>query len=333
MSLAYSFVAPRQDRFGRYNRFLHFTFRRFLDDQMRARHVLTSFFCVASVLFIPSFGAVRADTLSGTGGNWQNWTQTQLFQGTSPTPGIPYWNNDSGDGVRGNVGWCLTGGSSVCTMAGSPGAALPYFGTAAAGPVANVSFTSAGTPLTLSLAAILTDETLSSQFDVFGYYVVPVSGLPTLVPLFSTKPGGSQAVVGSTATLNLAPGTNYGFYVENSLGAGGPDESDFFFYMNSTLNNNTFDGGAPVAGPDSDQHFAIFQTSNGYVVGDVDAFACTSASQQGSGPCIMPSQFDYNDLVVTVSPSPTPEPATFGLIGLSVIVLAGFFGRKRQTAA
>jgi hypothetical protein len=287
-------------------------------------------FTIAVVLVFP-LGAIRADTLIGTGGAWQSgWTQAQLVQGTSPTPGTPYWNNLSGDGIQGDIGWCLTGGSPTCVMAGSPGAPLPYYGTAAGGSVSSMSFTSSGS--SLSLAAIITNETTAGQYDIFGYYVVPTSGAPTLVPLFSTQPGASQAMVGSTATLNLAAGTNYGFYVENVQGAGGPNESDYLFYMNSALNDNVFDGGTPTAGPDSLQHFAIFQNSNGYVVGDVDAYACASPSQQGSSPCIMASQFDYNDLIVTVSPT-TPEPATLGLMGIGVILGAGLLRRKLRHSA
>jgi hypothetical protein len=295
---------------------------------MRARHVRSSLVFVTTILFVLSFGAAWADTLNGAGGSWQSWTQAQLFQGTAPTPGTPYWNNDSGDGFRGNIGWCLTGGSPTCNMAGSPGAALPYFGTATGGSVANMFFTSAGTPLNLTLSGILTAETTASQDDVFGYYVVPASGSPTLIPLFSTLPGPSQSAVGSTVTLSLAAGTNYGFYVENVQGGGGAAESDFFFYMNSALNNNTFDNGPPAAGPDSDQHLAAFQTAGGYIIGDVDAFACTGLSQQGNSPCVAQSQFDYNDLIVTISPGNAPEPATFGLIGVGMILSVALLRRK-----
>jgi len=295
---------------------------------LRSRHACAAYIFTIAVMLLLPFGAARADTLNGTGGAWQSgWTQTQLVQGASPTPGTPYWNNLSGDGNQGNIGWCLTGGGATCVMAGSPGVPLPYYGTATAGSVGSMSFTSSGSSLNLSLAGIFTNETTAVQYDIFGYYVVPASGSPTLVPLFSTRPGAAQATVGSTATLNLSAGTNYGFYVENVQG-GGSAESDFFFYMNSALNDNTFNNGTPMAGPDADQHFAIFQSSNGYVIGDVDAFACASPSQQGSTPCIMPNQFDYNDLVVTVSPASTPEPASLGLIGVGVILGAGLLRRK-----
>lgn len=292
---------------------------------MRMTQIRKSSFFAASLLMVFPFGAATADTINGAGGGWQSWSSANLYQGTSPTPGTPYWNNSSGDGYRGNVGWCVAGGSSVCSMPNSPGAAMPYYGTASGGSVANMYLTSAGAPLTLSVSTIITDEkSLGAGYDVFGYYVVPASGSPTLVPLFSTL----SATVGSTAPLDLASGTNYGFYIENIKGGGTGSETDYTWYMNSGLNNvSLVSGGTPLLGPDSLQHFAIFQTSNGYIIGDVDGDGCT-----GNPTCVPPNQFDYNDFVINLSPA-TPEPATAGLMAISLLLLGGFVWRKLHHSA
>ena len=291
------------------------------------------FLLAASILFlIPC--VLTADTLSGGGGSWQSgWTQAQLYGSSSPTPGTPYWNNASGDnpGPRlGNIGWCLTGGNTVCNVAGDPGT-LPYYGLSSGGAVSDMFFTSSGVPLTLSILGIHTDQTsISNGLDIFGYYVLPASGSPTLVPLFNT----SQAGTGSTTTLDLSSGTAYGFYLENIHGPGGPDESDIYFLTNSGSNYNTYHG-STNPGPDSYQHFAVFQTADGYIVGDVDGYACPTPAQQGQSSCIVSSEFDYNDVIVGIAPAaPTvPEPATLGLIGVSGLLLAVKMRRKLQISA
>lgn len=271
----------------------------------------------AGILALCPFSMASADTINGTGGAWQaasSWTQSQLADGTSPTPGTPYWNNESGDGPKGNIGWCLTGGGSTCTMIGSPGTTLPYFGSASGASVSNMFFTSSGVPLTLTLDGINTNEKVADAFDIFGYYIITGGTPGALVPLFSTQPGGSQSSVGSTAFLSLTAGTNYGFYIENVKGRQTGPESDYIFEMSGQNTELTL-------GPDNLQHFAVFQTSSGYLIGDQDGVGCTT-----NVACVNPIDFDYNNLIV--SANPIPEPATIGLIAISSLLLGGLLRQK-----
>lgn len=274
----------------------------------------------AGILALLPYGMASADTITGTGGSLQSassWSQSQLVDGTSPTPGTPYWNNSSGDGPKGNIGWCLTGGSSTCTMAGAPGTTLPYFGAAGGSSVSNMFFTSSGVPLTLTVDGIHTNETTANAFDVFGYYTITGGTPGSLVPLFTTNPSGSAASAGSTATLSLTAGTNYGFYIENIKGFGTANESDYIFEMSGQNQELTL-------GPDNLQHFAVFQTSSGYVIGDQDGVGCTT-----NVACVNPLYFDYNNFVVTTTA--VPEPGTVGLIALSLLLLGGLLRRRLQT--
>ncbi len=278
---------------------------------------------VAGILALFAFNMASADTLTGAGGGWQpasSWTQSQLVDGTHATPGTPYWNNASGDGFQGNIGWCLTGGSATCTMLGSPNATAAFFGTGGGGSVQSMFFTSAGAPLALTLAGIHTDETTADYFDVFGYYLTNASGTPiggSLHPIFSTQPGGPQSSVGSTALLSLTSGTTYGFYIENVKGRDKGMEADYFFYMDTPSNVEL------SLGPDNSQHFAIFQASSGYIIGDEDGVGCTN-----NPACVLPTQFDFNNIIVTAS-TPVPEPRTAALILLS-LPLAGCLLRRRR---
>jgi hypothetical protein len=286
---------------------------------MRRSKIQQSVFLSVILLAAFSFTAANADTLNG-GGTWQSaasWTQSQLVI-DSKTPGgtlgTPYWNNYSGDGSKGNVGWCLTGGSSVCTMSGAPGTALPYFGNGTAA-VANMYFTSSGSPISLTVDGIHTNETIAEAYDVFGYYVVPTSGSPTLHALFTTNPGSSPASVGSTASFIVPSGSNYGYYIENIKGGGTPLESDYIFYMNDAFDQEL------SLGPDGLQHFAVFQNGASYIIGDIDGVGCTN-----NVACVAPVDFDYQDILVTAVN--TPEPTTIGLMGTSLLLLGGFVGRK-----
>lgn len=284
---------------------------------MRLLKIKQTMVVAASVSAALCLGSANADTLNGSGGSWQSassWTQAQLYGGTSPTPGTPYWNNNSGDGPKGNIGWCLTGGSTTCTMSGGPNTTLPYFGTSSGASVANMYFTSTGLPVSLTVDGIHTNEIIADAYDVFGYYEVPASGTPNLIPLLSTNPSGaSPATVGSTVTFD--PTGNYGYYIENIKGAGTAFESDYFFYMNDGWDQEL------SLGPDSLQHFAVFQDGSNYIIGDVDGVGCTN-----NVACVAPTDFDYQDIVITATN--TPEPTTLGLMGGSLLLLGGLLRRK-----
>jgi hypothetical protein len=287
---------------------------------MRATPILNSLSLISACFLAIFVFTAKADTLSGAGGSWQSWNQSQLvINGTTPggTLGTPYWNNYSGDGPKGNIGWCLTGGGTTCMMSASPASTLPYFGTNTGGSVSNMYFTSNGTPLGLSLTllGINTNETNSDFYDVFGYYLL--SSPTTLHPLFSSLGLSKGPVYGDNARLNLPSGTQYGFYIENIKGAPTNSPSNYIFYMDSALDQDL------SLGPDGLQHFAIFQNGSSYVIGDVDGVGCDPTKNLA---CVNPIDFDFNDLIVTETA--IPEPSTFGLIGLSALLLAGLLRRN-----
>jgi hypothetical protein len=281
-------------------------------------------------LALSAGGAVAsADSLNGTG-SWQaSWsTATLAVDGSSVSVGTPYWNNASGDGPKANVGWCLTGGGACSMPAGTPGV-LSYYGNGGAS-ANSMYFTSTGTPLNISLQTLLTTQkSTASGYDLFGYYLAGGSGQapssPDLNPLFDSR----TDVPGNNLTLSsLTAGENYGFYIENVQGAGTANQTNYFYFMDSA--SNTATGSMPADGL---QHFAAFDGGSGtYFLGDVDADACQNGFLVGNSPCVPGSQFDYNNMVVEITPNAggnTPEPASFALMSGGLVVLAAVIRRKK----
>lgn len=260
----------------------------------------------------------QADTVAGTG-DWQSWSAANLIQGVSPTPGLPYWNNLSGDGSRYNIGWCITGGGN-CTIPGTPGN-VPYFGPNGSDAPSDMAFVNSNYAVTATLEAAITN---SRSIDVFGWYALNTDGsIGPLHPLFSPSDSAGLA-------QTFTPSSRYGFYVEQDQGTAiDPFASKYLFFMDSAENRVE---GYPNPS-DNLQHFAVFDaqtgTANGttpYYIGAVDTRACTP---NGSGTCDSTANFDYNDFIVRLDTVDSPEPATLGLLLCSLILSAALLRQRR----
>lgn len=263
------------------------------------RNFQSSSFVVLALLMTASLAA-RADTLNGAG-SWQSWSPSIL--GTS---GVPFWNNASGEGPNYNIGWCLAGGGN-CSISNPPGA-LPYFGNGTA-DVNNMWFSSGGSGVTLSLRGVFTSQdSVASGIDYIGYYTLDPSGM-----VMSTKQlFAASDSLGSTAFFTISPNTNYGFYLENVLGQGQSTETDTWLFMDSSQNYDN--RGNPLTPL---QHIAVFQNgASGYYLAFEDCI---------SQPC----DLDYNDMIVQMSASPTPEPASTALAGLGLLGFGLLLGRYK----
>jgi len=294
---------------------------------MYARRTQFVIIWISLNIFVPV--AARSDTLNGLAGRWQSWDASQLTGGAQNL-GFPYWNNLSGDGPNANIGWCLIGGGS-CDAGGIPLGAVPYYGTATGGSVSNLYFTSSGESVTFGLKLTLTNANGGANgLDVFGYYLTNSTGTAILsrTPLFT-----ASSTIGSQVVLPFPANQNYGFYIENIAGLGTPDETDYFFYTNSSA--NSANGSMPA---DTLQHFAIFQVLAGtnYVLGTVDGNACQPPLFTGmNSPCVPATEFDYNDIVVSLqfgsgNQTSTPEPVSAGLVGVALLGVICLSRRKNR---
>src|SRR5581483_6394923 len=237
------------------------------------------------------------------GGAWQNWTAASLGTASNPTYGSPYWNHSSGDGGVNNIGWCLVGGGN-CSISTTPGA-IPFFGNGTAA-TSNMWFSTGGSGVTVSLRGVFTSQTqlvpVTAGIDYFGYYLADATGAPIagseqqLMTAADTVP--------TDASFNIAPNQNYGFYIENVQGLGGPDETRYWYFMNSA--SNIASNGTPLT---SLQHFAIFDGSGSLFMGMEDDWSNAADA-------------DYNDLIVEITATPTggaPEPTSMALAALGFL--------------
>jgi hypothetical protein len=256
---------------------------------------LKSYRFISTVFLLASLSVyASADTLTGNG-SWQTWNSSVLA-----STGSPYWNSVSGDGAQYNIGWCLAGGGN-CSISTPPGA-LSYYGSGTSA-ASTMSFTNSGSSQQATLQGVFTNQnglpnsSGLNGLDYFGWYSVSGSTISTHQLFTSTSSIGSAA--------DFSPTSTYGFYLENVQSAGLPYEADYFWFMNDSLD---YVSGTGVLDSGT-QHFAAFAAANGFYIGAEDTPAPSS-------------DFDYNDMIVSVAP--IPEPAFLGLLGggLGLLVLA-----------
>jgi hypothetical protein len=246
-------------------------------------------FIVALLLLIAS-PAAFADSVLGLSGGWQTWSTASL----STQNGIPYWNHDSWDGPGMNIGFCMAGTGNCTTQLSPAPGALPYWGASGGAAVPSFYFLTSNPGG--SQAALKVEIAGYANINILGWFAYdPTTGKIVGTPQIIFA---GPASAGATATF--VPTQYYGFFLQ--VGTNGP-----IYYTVSGLN----------VSDTNRQHFVVFQGANqNFWIGAED----------------LPSShtdFDYNDMVVRISP--VPEPGTLVLLGTGLIGIAGLVRRKAKS--
>jgi hypothetical protein len=266
-------------------------------------------------------GGLLADTVTSATGSFSLFpsgfaSSTPAWVGVGDPPateGTPFWNNPSQDTGTGgshmmNIGYVLTdsgGLEGTPSVIGTDTVADDFTAADGADP-ASFSFVSAATAYNISL--IFADSSLdtgkAAQGTVFGYYVGS-----TFTPIYT--PDNTNSPIDTLPFDPTTAGNSYGFYATVCYGAGACE-----IYTTGNGNSGNSSGAADW------NHFALFELASGnYVIGFEDG---NSFGGEAYG--------DYNDVVVELSaagdPPQAPEPGSIATMGLGLLGLSIYLGRK-----
>lgn len=273
---------------------------------------------IASAAIFVASGSLLADTVASATGAFSAFpagfassTPAWINASTPPTPnGTPFWNNPSADTGAGgshdvNIGDLLTdsiGFAGTPSVIGSDTVTEDFTGAGGTDPTA-FNFVSSATAYSIALlfAESSLDTGNPAQGTVFGYYVGN-----TYTPLYT--PTGTNSPTAGVPFDPTTAGNDYGFYATVCYGAG--------LCETYTTGNGNFGN---VSGAAGWNHFALFELASGsYVIALEDT---NVYGGEGLG--------DFNDVVVELHATTTPEPDAVALMTIGLAFLGGaYFWRK-----
>ena len=292
----------------------------------------------AAALLMPA--AALADAITSPGAAFVSVPLT--FQSTTGSNGgleVPFWNNNSLDGLNMNGGYFLTGSNPIKGMTtdylSSTGGFGDYLSTGGAAPDAPADFSFLQSGLTDQITLLYSNggANMTTTYGTqIGFYNVADPSQKVILfdhgTLYNPAAGS-----GGVYNNNLSPESpfsvstfaDYGIFANTCRYTSNGSIACSTFYSDTALN------------PDEGlmhQHFAIFenpQDPQTYFVAFKDIFGLNSTEGYG----------DFNDAIfeIQTTTSPihtvltTPEPATFSIIGLGLLGLGLLRRRRAQKTA
>jgi hypothetical protein len=274
---------------------------------------------VAMVAVLPTMAF--GDTISA--GSLVAFPSTPLTgTGTSGVQGNPYWNDFSLDGTNKNVGYFLTGTGGF--SGGTNYAPTKELTNGTANPVnAQTAFNFVRDSTTEALVMLgafsnFGGMAAGTPFDVVGWYETDSTGTVNGTKHQLYAGGTEVGAIGTSMAFN--PTAFYGFYITTCVSLSGSScAQSATFYTNANFDNVTEYsnniGGTSIV----HQHFAVFganallPNAQSYYIGIEDSPNTFNAEGYG----------DFNDVIFEIQAiAAVPEPATFGMIGAGLVVLA-----------
>jgi hypothetical protein len=273
-------------------------------------HVVKSRALVLIALFMLASASAGADTLNTFGATWNPWV-APTQRSYVPFQGTPFWDNVSKDGTQDglgnncNVGFWVSGtGNCDATSfyggsfyANSPRATGGYLGQGAA------TFTMTADPDSTNTVAAgvgvsaLSGDQPSKGSTEFGWFSL------------DDRDAHHAMLVGGNAVSFEVPSGEYGFYLTVTDVRDGTKVTQFYSDQVDSLGRS---------------HFVVFDLGDGhYVIGIEDKLG------DPNDPYSRLSDYDYNDLVVDMTTTTVPEPASVLLLGSGLVGLAKYARRRR----
>jgi hypothetical protein len=295
---------------------------------------MKKFSIVAGALLMSA--ALRADTVTSLGAFVSVPQAFQSTTGSNGGQGMPYWNNNSSDGLNMNVGDFLTGSNAGAGMAtdylGSTGGFGNYLSTGASVSDAPANFSLLQSASSVNITLLYTNAmaNMSAYGTQIGLYNAENPSEKQVLfahgSLYNPAPGSGGVYnnnISAQTPISVNTWLNYGVYA-NTCGY----NSNGSIYCDTYYSNTALDQSTETAR----QHFALFvdpRNPQTYLIGFEDSRGLNATEGYG----------DFNDAIFSIStstapftphtPTTTPEPATFSILGIGLVGL-GLFRRSRK---